>query len=100
MKRDMRLYVSDILESIRCIEEYTHGLSLEEFSKSRQVQDSVIRRLEIIGEAAKHIDDDLREKYAHVPWQRIVAIRNIFIHEYFGVNLNRVWSLLPKICRD
>jgi uncharacterized protein with HEPN domain len=101
MKRDMRLYINDILESIKLVEEYTAGLSLEEFSKSQQMQDSVIRRLEVIGEAAKHIDDKMRERYAAVPWKKIVAIRNVFIHEYFGINLERVWVVavedLPRL---
>jgi uncharacterized protein with HEPN domain len=90
----MRLYVYDILESILAIEEYTKDISEESFYESRQVQDAVIRRFEIIGEAVKNLDTDFRNKYSDVPWIKIAAIRNVFIHEYFGVRLERVWAII------
>jgi len=66
-KRDMRLYINDIWESILAIEEYTQKTSEQEFSKNRQIQDAVIRRLEIIGEAVKNIDENFRKKHPDIP---------------------------------
>jgi len=69
MNRDIRVYIQDILESIDRIEEYTSTLTEEAFGNSIQVQDAVLRRFEIIGEAAKHIPDDFREEYPNIPWK-------------------------------
>lgn len=101
MKRDMRLYVQDILESIEAIEEYMQTLTEEKFYKIRQVQDAVLRRLEIIGEAAKKMDEDFKSEYPDIPWKKIGGMRDVLIHEYFGVNLKRVWLItredLPEL---
>jgi len=67
MKRNIKLYLQDIWESTLAIEEYTQNLAEEEFYSNRQVQDAIIRRLEIIGEAVKNIDDDFRNKYPQIP---------------------------------
>ena len=89
MKRDMRVYLQDIWESILAAEEYTQGLSKEEFLNNRQVQDAVIRRLEIMGEAVKYISGDLKSKYPEIAWVKIAGLRDVLIHQYFGVNLKR-----------
>jgi len=94
MKRDVRVYLGDIRESILAIEEYARGLSEEEFYKNRQTQDAVVRRLEVIGEAVKSIDDDFRERYPEIPWKKIAGMRDVLTHEYFSVNLKRVWEVV------
>lgn len=96
MKRDFRIYLDDILESIEIIQEYTKGKVKEDFNSNVPLQDAVLRRLEIIGEAAKHIPSGIREKYAEVPWKKIAGARDIFAHEYFGVNLERVWKTIKE----
>ena len=96
MKRDMRVYVLDILESIEAIEEYMRTLTEEEFYKNRQVQDTVVRRFEIVGEAAKKVDEDFRSKYSDIPGEKIAGMRDVLIHEYFGVNLKRVWLIIKE----
>lgn len=96
MKRDVRVYLDDILESIELIQKYTAEVSEEKFRKSVDIQDAVIRRLEIIGEAVKHIPDEMRKKYPDIPWKKIAGARDIFVHEYFGVRLDRVWGTITN----
>ena len=94
MKKEIRVYLEDILESIGKIEEYTNGIALEEFKNNAECQDAVIRRLEIIGEAVKNLPSDLKEKYSSIPWRQIAGTRDILIHEYAGVSLERVWKVI------
>ena len=96
MKRNIKLYLQDILESILAIEEYTKNLTEDEFYLNRQVQDAVIRRLEIIGEAVKNLEDDFRNKYPQIEWKKIAGMRDIIAHEYFGVKLDRVWLVVRQ----
>ena len=93
MKRNMRLYIQDILDSIERIEQYTKDIQESDFIKNLQFQDSVLRRFEIIGEAVKNIPNDFRNSYQDIPWKRIAGLRDVLIHEYFGVNVHRVWKL-------
>ncbi|MFH0797022.1 MAG: DUF86 domain-containing protein [Candidatus Omnitrophota bacterium] len=96
MKRNLNLYLQDIWESILAIEEYTQNITEEKFRSTRQVQDAVIRRLEIIGEAVKNIDENFRNKYPEIPWKKISGMRDIIAHEYFGVRFDRVWDVVTK----
>jgi uncharacterized protein with HEPN domain len=96
MTRDMRLYIEDILGSIAKIEQYTKDINENKFLTDTQIQDSVLRRLEIIGEAVKNIPDDFRNKYPQIPWKRIAGLRDVLIHEYFGVNLRRAWKVAKE----
>lgn len=96
MKRNIKLYLQDIWESILAIEEYTQNLAEDEFYSNRQVQDAIIRRLEIIGEAVKNVDDNFRNKYPQIPWKKIAGMRDIIAHEYFGVKPERVWDVVRK----
>ncbi|PIS28438.1 hypothetical protein COT42_08100 [Candidatus Saganbacteria bacterium CG08_land_8_20_14_0_20_45_16] len=104
MKRDLTVYLNDILESIELIQGYVKGVSEAEYCKNQQLQDSVVRRLEIIGEAVKQVDDAFRSKYPKVPWKKIAGLRDVLIHEYFGVNPFRVWATLkndlPQLKKD
>jgi uncharacterized protein with HEPN domain/predicted nucleotidyltransferase len=100
MARDNRLFVQDILDSITKIEAYTQDLSQNDFFQNSQAQDAVVRRLEIIGEAVKNLPRDFRLKFPDVPWQKIAGMRDVLIHGYFGVDLNRVWQVIEQDLPD
>jgi uncharacterized protein with HEPN domain len=96
MTRDLRLYLTDIVDSIAKIEEYTQSIDEAAFQTNTQVQDAILRRLEIIGEAAKKVPQGLREKYPQIPWRNMAGLRDVIIHEYFGVNLKRTWKVIRE----
>ena len=96
MKKDINIFLEHILESIHLIEDYIKGRNKSEFLKLTQLQDSVIRRIEIIGEAIKNIPDDFRETYPKIPWKQIIGMRDILIHQYFGIDLNLTWEVIEK----
>jgi uncharacterized protein with HEPN domain len=95
-RRNVTLYLGDIADSISAIEEYTGKITEGDFYSNRLVQDAVVRRLEIIGEAAKNIDDEFRSKYPEIPWKKIAGMRDIIAHGYFGVKPERIWDILNE----
>ncbi|MBU0459975.1 MAG: DUF86 domain-containing protein [Nanoarchaeota archaeon] len=101
MRRNVRLYLNDILESASRIENSIKNISKSEFKLNEDIQDATIRRLEIIGEAVKNIPDNFKRKYSEIEWKKIAGMRDVLIHAYFGVNLERVWLVvkneLPKL---
>ncbi|WP_441000644.1 HepT-like ribonuclease domain-containing protein [Fodinibius sp. SL11] len=99
-KRKPDVYLQDISESIQQIEEYLADVNENEFYKNSEKQDAVLRRLEIIGEAVKHISDDIRDQYDEVPWRKIAGMRDIIIHEYFGVTLSMIWVVTQRDLPD
>lgn len=96
MKKDPEIFLKHILESVEIIEEHTKGITKEKFSKNVTVQDAVIRRIEIIGEAVKNLPPDFKKRRSEVEWREITGMRDKLIHEYFGVNLNVVWRTINK----
>ena len=92
MKRDYKLYLNDILESIKQIEEYIQGASEDGFKKDKKLQDAVIRRIEIIGEASRNIPRALKEKNAEIPWHELAQFRDFISHSYFEASLDRIWK--------
>ena len=92
-KRDTKLYIEDILESINAIEEYTQDLSFENFINDRKTYSATIREYIIIGEAISKIINLLEDEFADFSWRMIKDFRNFIVHEYFGVDSKIVWDL-------
>lgn len=96
MHRDYRLFLDDILEAVGKIRDYTVGLDYAAFAKDSKTQDAVVRNLEIIGEAAGRLPESVRIAAPEIEWRKIVGLRNILAHEYFGVSLPVVWDLVQN----
>src|SRR3989304_6206803 len=94
MPRDYKVYVDDVLTSIHKIKVYTKGLSKKRFLGDEKTIDAVVRNLEIIGEAIKKIPENIRSKYPNVEWRKITGLRDILVHEYFGVDAEIIWDIV------
>lgn len=93
-------FLLDILDSIERFEEYCSNMSYAEFLKDLKTQDAVVRNIEVIGEAVGRISDETKDKLNEVPWAKIKSTRNRLIHNYFGLNLDILWSILKEDLPD
>lgn len=94
MKRVYQDYLEDILAAIDDVATFTHGYSSETFAADRKTINAVIRSLEIIGEATKRIPNHLRNQSPMIPWKYMAGMRDKLIHQYFGVDLSIVWTVV------
>ena len=95
------MFLEDIVDSAEKIARYTKNITEEDFLVNEQAKDAVIMRIQIIGEAVKNLPTDLKRKHKDINWKKSVKLRNIFIHNYFGINCRRLWKTakdaIPKI---
>lgn len=95
-KRDVRLYVADIMDSIRAVEEFTATIDYAFFFSDRKTYSATLREFIVIGEGIANIPEQLRERFPEIPWRQIKDFRNFIVHEYFGVDPEIVWDAVKK----
>lgn len=104
MKRDVILFIEDIIENLNLIVNSTKNIDKKKFKSDKLIIDATARRLGIIGEAAKNVPIQFRGKYPRIPWSKIAGLRDILTHAYFGVSLDRIWNIikrdLPKLKKE
>ena len=93
--RSTKYFLEDIIESVQKVQKYSSS-GKSSFFKDEILQDAIIRRLEIIGEASNQLPEKIIEHYSEIPWRQIIGFRNVAIHEYFRVDLHLVWSLIES----
>ena len=97
-------YVRDMLEYAQKARSFVGTRELDDFQKNDQTILATVRALEVIGEAARNIPKSLRDRYPGIPWKKVVGMRNIMIHEYFGVDAEVIWKTvrddLPRLCAE
>ena len=92
MPRDWRMRIQDMLDAITKIQSYTAGMDYDTFRTDEKTVDAVIRNFQIIGEAARHIPAEVETRWPHLPWASMRDMRNVVIHEYFGVSRSILWQ--------
>jgi len=96
MKRDIKLFVKDILNSINKINEFIGDMNFDEFVNDDKTSSAVIRKLEIIGEATKNIPKNIQDKCPQIPWSDMARMRDKIIHFYHGVDYEIVWKVIKE----
>lgn len=94
--REYRLYAKDILDAMEAIEKFVGDMKFHEFVQDDKTSSAVIRKFEIIGEAAKNIRGSTRARYPEIPWKEMAGMRDKLIHFYSGVNYELVWTTIKQ----
>lgn len=99
MSREWRIYVSDMLACCDRVIAYTDGVSRESFDERGMVFDATVRNLELLGEAANQLPDEVRAWAPEIEWRKLIGLRNILIHSYFGVDEDILWDVVQNKVR-
>lgn len=95
-ERAYKFFILDILNSTDKILKYTQDITFEEFLQDEKTIEAVERNFEIIGEAAKFIPDEIKEKFGNIPFNKIISLRNKIIHNYFGIDYELLWNIIKN----
>jgi uncharacterized protein with HEPN domain len=96
MPRDYRVFLDDMLDAARKVLEYTAGFTEKELFADPKTTEAVVWNLQVIGEAAKHIPEEIRARYPDVPWRDMAGLRDIIAHQYFGLKLDVIWKVIQN----
>lgn len=96
MTRSVALYIRDILQNMQDAEDFILDMSYDQFLKDKKTFNAVVRSIEVIGEAAKNVPDDLRQRHPAVPWKEMAGMRDKVIHFYFGIDREAVWLAVKE----
>lgn len=99
-ERDALLLIEDMLEAAYKILRYTSSLNYEAFLSDEKTVDAVVRNFEIIGEASNRLDQEFKDRYKEIEWNRIRGFRNRIVHEYFGIDYRIVWTIIESYIDD
>lgn len=95
-RRSVVVYIQDVLDAIRRIEEYLEDTSLDEFRNDRKTFDAVVRNIEIVGEAIKRVPESTTSKYPHIAWRKAAGMRDVLIHDYPDIVIDIVWATVKE----
>lgn len=96
MQREYVLFLKDMLSCAQKVQRYNLHLDYEAFVNNELVVDATLRNLEVVGEAAKNVPQDIRDSYPNVPWRAMARFRDVVAHHYFGVKLETVWDVVQN----
>ena len=101
MKKDPKIYLIDIVQAIADIYTFSPGMTKEDFITNILLQDGILRKISVIGEAVKRLPPRLKEKEKDIPWKKITGMRDVVVHDYSDINLDTIWETvtedLPKL---
>ncbi|MDO8508174.1 MAG: DUF86 domain-containing protein [Nanoarchaeota archaeon] len=100
MIKNDQVFIEHILDSIKAIGEFSEEITEKELASNRLKKSAIVREIEIIGEAAKNVSDDFKNKHKEVPWKDIIGTRDKLIHHYFGVDLGVIWRIIKVFLPD
>lgn len=98
--RSVRLFLEDMLEAMAKVQRYSAGMDQAGFNADELVRDAIIRNIEIIGEVARQLPQEFRDKHKEIPWHRMIGLRNIVTHAYFGIDTTIIWEIVSRNIPD